>query len=292
MLGPAAPTVLEMSSAFSVVAAQGVAADPYLVTTVTSDNGVFDYEHDTVTEEVVDPDVMADVTEAMTHVITEGSGTAAGDLGRPAAGKSGTSEDNKSAWFNGFVPQLTGTVGLYQGDGTVSMQDIGDYDQVTGGTYPALIWGDFMRGALEGEPVEEFPERVGIGDELEETVEPTTEDEEDTTTETEEPTTGEPTTTEEPTTSEAPTTTEEPTETEEPTTDPAPTGPPTDQPTPTQPTDPPEPTGPPSSPPGQTGPTDPGNGPPTDGPPGQAPPTEDDPDEDGPGEDGGPSTTG
>ncbi|USQ80071.1 penicillin-binding protein [Ornithinimicrobium faecis] len=302
VLGPAAPTVLEMSSAFSVIAAQGVAADPYLVTSVTSDNGVFDFERDPVTDEVIDPDVTADVTEAMTHVITEGSGTAAGDLGRPAAGKSGTSEDNKSAWFNGFVPQLTGTVGLYEGDGTVSMQDIGDYDQVTGGTYPALIWGDFMRGALEGEPVEEFPERVGVGDELEETAPPTTEDEEDTTTETEEPTTEEPTTedptTEEPTTEDP--TTEEPTETEDPTTEPTPTGPPTEPepPTPTQPTDPPQPTGPPTgtTPPQPTGPTNPGQGPPTDGPPGQRPPGEGGPggpgESGGPGEAGGPSATG
>src|SRR5690606_20155015 len=164
VLGPAAPTVLEMSSAYSAIASQGVLAEHYLVQSVMSQNGVYDYEHNVVTKEVVDSDVTADVTEAMTHVITEGSGTSAGDLGRPAAGKSGTSEDNKSAWFNGFVPQLTGTVGMYQGDGTVSMRDIGEFDQITGGTYPAQIWGDFMRGALEGEPIEEFPERVGVGD--------------------------------------------------------------------------------------------------------------------------------
>lgn len=263
VLGPAAPTVLEMSSAFSVIAAQGTSAEPYLVTSVTSDNGVFDYEREPVTAPVLDADVTADVTEAMTHVITEGSGTAAGDLGRPAAGKSGTSEDNKSAWFNGFVPQLTGTVGMYEGDGTVPMQGIGDYDQITGGTYPALIWGDFMRGALEGEPVEEFPERVGLGDEVEQTTEPTTEETEDITSETAEPTTTEPTTTEEPTT-----TTEEPTETEDPTTtDPTPTDPPTET-GPPEPTEPPEPTNPPTetTAPQPTGPGEPGDPTAPDGP--------------------------
>ncbi|NLG22410.1 MAG: penicillin-binding protein [Actinomycetales bacterium] len=261
VLGPAAPTVLEMSTAYSVIAAQGELAEPYLVSAVTSENGVYDYEHTVDTDEVVDPDVTADVTEAMTHVITDGSGVSAGDLGRPAAGKSGTSENNKSAWFNGFVPQLTGTVGMYQGDGTVAMQDIGEFDQITGGTYPARIWGDFMRNALEGEPIEEFPERVGLGDEVEQTVEPTTDDQQETTaeptTDDQQETTAEPTTTEEPTTDE-PTTTEPPEPT---TTEPAP--PPTTEPPEPTTTAPPEPTetGPPTDPgppeetgdPGETG---------------------------------------
>ncbi|WP_161958469.1 transglycosylase domain-containing protein [Ornithinimicrobium cavernae] len=256
VLGPAAPTVLEMSAAYSVLAAEGVRAEPYLVTTVSSENGVYDYEREPLTEDVLDGAVAADVTEAMTHVITEGSGVSAGELGRPAAGKSGTSENNKSAWFNGFVPQLTATVGMYQGDGTVAMQDIGEFDQVTGGTYPARIWGDFMRAAMEGEPVEAFPERVGIGDEVEETLEPTTED---TVTETEEPTTEETSTTT--TEDETTTTTEDPTTTE-PTEEPTETGPPepteTSPPEPTE-TTPPEPTGteptgPPGGDPGPTGP--------------------------------------
>src|SRR5699024_1787512 len=123
VLGPAAPTVAEMAGSYATVAAQGERAEPYLLSRVTSTNGGYDWEVDVTTDEVFDSDVMADVTEAMTRVVTEGSGRGAGDLGRPAAGKSGTSEDNKSAWFTGFVPQLTASVGLYQGDGTVSMQD-------------------------------------------------------------------------------------------------------------------------------------------------------------------------
>ncbi|MCK0113497.1 penicillin-binding protein [Ornithinimicrobium sp. F0845] len=275
VLGPAAPTVLEMSTAYSVIAAQGELSEPYLVREVTSENGVYDYEHTTDVSRVVDADVTADVTEAMTHVVTDGSGTAAGDLGRPAAGKSGTSENNKSAWFNGFVPQLTGTVGMYQGDGTVAMQDIGEFDQITGGTYPARIWGDFMRNALEGEPVEEFPERVGLGDEVEQTVEPTTDDQQ--------PTTAEPTT-EEPTTEDTTTTTAEPT-TDEPTTT-EPPEPTTTDPAPPTTTEPPDPTTTSPPEPTETGPpTDPNPpGPPdeTDGPGGTA----------GPGETGDPGSTG
>src|SRR5690606_621092 len=135
----------------------------------------------------------------------QGSGTTAGDVGRPSAGKSGTSENNVSAWFDGFVPQLAAGVVMYKGDGTVPMQDVAGLDQVTGGTYPAQVWGEFMRQALEGEEVLPFPGRVGVG-EVVATSEPPTETEVVTQEPAPEPTTEEPT-------SEEPTT-EEPTETE------------------------------------------------------------------------------
>ncbi|MDQ3526337.1 MAG: penicillin-binding protein [Actinomycetota bacterium] len=189
VLGPAAPTVVEMAGAYSTIAAQGVHSEPYLVSSVTSITGTYDYQAEAETQERLDPDVTADVTEAMALVVTEGSGVGAGDLGRPAAGKSGTSESNRSAWFSGFVPQLGATVGMYQGDGTEPMQDIDGLDQVTGGTYPAQIWGEFLRLAMEGEPVEELPGRVGVGDGDQQTTttDPTTDPTTTTTTTTIEP---------------------------------------------------------------------------------------------------------
>ena len=54
-----------------------------------------------------------DATEAMTHVVTEGTGQGALALGRPAAGKTGTTTENKAVWFDGFTPQLTAAVGIY-----------------------------------------------------------------------------------------------------------------------------------------------------------------------------------
>ncbi|MGB3859607.1 MAG: transglycosylase domain-containing protein [Ornithinimicrobium sp.] len=164
VLGTAAPTMVPMANAFAAIAADGELAEPYIVAEVSSTNEVYDYVADPETTEAVDPDITADVTDAMTRVITEGSGTGAGDLGRPAAGKSGTSSNNVSAWFNGFTPQVAAAVTMYKGDGTEPMQDIAGVDQITGGSFPVAIWGEFMRLAQDGDEVIEFPERVGVND--------------------------------------------------------------------------------------------------------------------------------
>ena len=270
VLGTASPTLLEMTNAYATIAAEGERAEPYLVATVVDATGATTYEARPRTERGIDADVAADVTDAMTYVMTQGSGTTAGDIGRPSAGKSGTSENNVSAWFDGFVPQLSAGVLMYKGDGTVPMHDVAGLDQVTGGTFPAQVWGEFMRRALEGEEVLPFPERVGVGDVLQTSeapteVAPTTEapSEEEPTTQAPEPTTEEPTT-EEPTSEEP--TTEEPT-TADPTTPPRPTTPAPTSPGPTTPgpTTPapttPAPTQPTSpAPPGETTPPPAGDG--------------------------------
>ncbi|AXH96762.1 transglycosylase domain-containing protein [Ornithinimicrobium avium] len=280
VLGTASPTLVEMTNAYATLAAEGQRAEPYLVQQVTTASGDVTYEADPQTEDGVDADVAADVTDAMTYVMTQGSGTTAGDVGRPVAGKSGTSEDNVSAWFDGFAPQLATGVVMYKGDGTVPMQDVGGLDQVTGGTFPAQVWGEFMRLAMEGEEVVPFPPRVGVGDVLATTEAPQvtgTVDQEPEPSPTDEPTR---TTSEEPTetTSEEPTettsvepTSPEPTETAPPPTDtaPAPTTPAPSPPAPTSPTPTDPGTG---APPGQGGgPPGQGGGPPGQGggPPGQ-----------------------
>ncbi|MGI8947382.1 MAG: transglycosylase domain-containing protein [Ornithinimicrobium sp.] len=236
VLGTASPTMVQMTNAWAAVAAEGELAQPYIVVEVNSLNGVYSYTAEPETEQVFDPDITADVTDAMSRVVEEGTGQGAGDLGRPAAGKSGTSERNLSAWFDGFTPQLSAAVLMFQGDGTEPMQDIAGVDQITGGSFPVQIWGEFMRLALEGEEVIEFPERVGVNDDLVQTFEEP------------EPTTEEPTTT---TSEPAPTTTtqtqtetvtETTTQPEPTTTEPAPTttepAPTTTQPTPSPTTNP------------------------------------------------------
>ncbi|MGO0575837.1 transglycosylase domain-containing protein [Ornithinimicrobium panacihumi] len=254
VLGTASPTLLEMTNAYATLAAEGQRADTYLIAKVVNATGETTYEAEPEVTEGIDGDVAADVVDAMTYVMTQGSGLSAGDLGRPSAGKSGTSENNVSAWFDGFVPQLAAGVVMYKGDGTVPMQDVAGLDQVTGGTFPAQVWGEFMRLALEGEEVIPFPERVGVGEVLQTseaptevaptTEEPTTEDATETTSEDPTETTSEDpteTTSAEPTTPDP--TTPEPT-TPEPTT-PAPTSPEPTTPAPTSPPPGDRPTGPP-----------------------------------------------
>jgi membrane peptidoglycan carboxypeptidase len=163
IFGTASPHVIDMANAYATVAAQGRRATPYLVTRVTSADNLINYRVKRHVSTAFDSKVTADVTEAMTHVVTEGTGQGALDLGRPVAGKTGTSTENKAVWFDGFTPQLCTAVGIYQGNGTQKIT-VDNFGEVTGGTYPVKIWTAFMKGALAGQKVMYFPDRAGVGD--------------------------------------------------------------------------------------------------------------------------------
>ncbi|HET8598803.1 MAG TPA: transglycosylase domain-containing protein [Segeticoccus sp.] len=164
VLGTASPRVIDMANAYATIAARGERATPYLIKKVTGPGE--DYSAKPTTTRAFSKDVTADVTDAMEHVVTEGTGINALALGRPAAGKTGTTDRNLAVWFDGFTPQLSAAVAMYKGDGTVPMQNIGGFQGLTGGTYPTKIWTAFMQGALQGQPVEQFPPRAGVNDNL------------------------------------------------------------------------------------------------------------------------------
>ena len=125
-----------------------------------------DQGRDRKTQQVFDKDLMSDVIDAMTYPVEGGTARYVGEnLGRPAAGKTGTSESFRSAWFNGYVPQLQAAVGLYRSgkDGEeLQMEDLPEDGNITGGTFPARIWTAYMEKALEGTKVVQFPKPAGI----------------------------------------------------------------------------------------------------------------------------------
>ena len=162
-LGPASPHVIDVANAYATFAAQGIKSKPYLVTSVIGSNKGVLYEGKPQTEEVFSKEVMADLTYALKGVVTGGTGAAALALGRPAAGKTGTSQSNASAWFSAYTPQLAASVAFFRDDATQTLNGIGGLNSVTGGTFPARIWTAFMKGALKGEPVMEFPAPSNIG---------------------------------------------------------------------------------------------------------------------------------
>jgi membrane peptidoglycan carboxypeptidase len=190
VFGTASPHVIDMANAYATIAARGARVTPYLVKSVSSRDGDFNYKVRVVKKAAFDKGVMADTADALQQVVQKGTGAYARSLDRPAAGKTGTTTDNYAAWFDGFTPQLATAVGIYKGDGSQQeknrMDNIPGVGELTGGTVPVRIWTDFMEAALRGMPVAEFPPREGIGDE--QVPPPTTTSEAPTTTTTSQPT--------------------------------------------------------------------------------------------------------
>jgi membrane peptidoglycan carboxypeptidase len=167
VLGTDYVTVLDMATAYATIAAEGVRADPYIVKEIRfQDESVPTIKSKVVKQQVFDKDLMSDVIDAMTYPVNGGTARYVGqNLGRPAAGKTGTSESFRSAWFNGYVPQLQAAVVLYRSDkdgGELQMENLPNAGNITGGTYPARIWTAYMKAALKGTKVVKFPEPAGI----------------------------------------------------------------------------------------------------------------------------------
>ncbi len=159
VLGTSSPHVIDVASAYATFAARGQRVTPTMIKSVTGPNGGVLYQASPAPDQAFDSAVADQVTYALTKVVTDGTGSAAQGLGRPAAAKTGTTNDNKSAWFAGYTPDLATAVMLVKDgpDGQpVSLSGTGGLDTVTGGSFPAQIWTTFMRRALDGTPVHDF----------------------------------------------------------------------------------------------------------------------------------------
>jgi len=163
VLGVASPHVIDVANSYATFAAQGIYSKPFLISQVTGPNKGVLYEGKPQTQEVFRKDVMADLTYALKSVVTNGTGSAALGLGRPAAGKTGTSQSNASAWFSAYTPQLAASVAFFRDSPSENLKGIGGYKTLFGGSFPAKIWTAFMKGALKDEPVMEFPAPSNIG---------------------------------------------------------------------------------------------------------------------------------
>lgn len=167
VLGTASPRVLDVASAYATIAAEGRRANPYLISKVTAKAIGVDYAVTPNVQDAFGKDVAADVIDAMEQVTKSGgTGARAAQVGRPVAGKTGTSEERKSVWFSGYTPQLAASVAMYKDVGGVMqpLTGIGGLDELSGNSFPLSIWIDFMRAALKGQDEKDFPARVGIGD--------------------------------------------------------------------------------------------------------------------------------
>jgi penicillin-binding protein 1A len=156
VLGTNDVTTYDMASAFSTFANLGVHVAPTLVTKITRADGTTLYTREHHQEKVISADTAATVTSILQGVIERGTGTRA-KLDRPAAGKTGTTDDYRNAWFVGYTPELSTAVWVGFPETQVSMRPPATPIRVFGGTYPAQIWQRFMSGALAGRPPVAFP---------------------------------------------------------------------------------------------------------------------------------------
>ncbi|MDQ3537816.1 MAG: transglycosylase domain-containing protein [Actinomycetota bacterium] len=148
-------TPLEMASAYATLANTGIHVPPTPITKVTDADGKLLWRPAADPRVAVDPENAYLTTEALQGVVESGTGQAAG-LARPAAGKTGTTQGYRDAWFVGFTPQLAAAVWVGH-PRPRPMYGVRGVSRVEGGTFPARIWRSFMTAALADRPVRPFP---------------------------------------------------------------------------------------------------------------------------------------
>ncbi|HEY9652251.1 MAG TPA: transglycosylase domain-containing protein [Coleofasciculaceae cyanobacterium] len=148
-LGAIGVTPLEMAGAYATFASGGWHSDPTVIVRVTDSSGNVLLDNTPKPRLVLDPWAVASLNSVLQNVIAGGTGKAA-QIGRPAAGKTGTTSSERDVWFVGYVPQLSTAVWI----GNDNNRPMGG--GATGGVYAAPIWRNFMNKALKDQPVQYF----------------------------------------------------------------------------------------------------------------------------------------
>lgn len=167
-LGAKEVSPLTFASAYGVFANDGVHVEPFAISRIVDASGRTLYQAKPRSERAVSAEVARTVTHALREVVEQGTGRSASLGSRPVAGKTGTSQQWRDAWFNGYTPQLAATV--WVGNPTPVRRRSGVWEvesmtpqfgyrrKVVGGSYPAAMWKRLMQRALEGREVADFPD--------------------------------------------------------------------------------------------------------------------------------------
>jgi penicillin-binding protein 1A len=155
VLGSSEVRVIDLTRAFAAVAAGGRSIEPYGITRVVSSGGEVLYSHEKARTYQLVPDyVAAGITDLLQTAVNTGTGRAA-QIGRPVAGKTGTTSSNKDGWFVGFSSGVT--TGVWMG-----RDDARAVPGLQGGTAPARAFADFMRQAVKGRAIQQFETEVSL----------------------------------------------------------------------------------------------------------------------------------
>jgi 1A family penicillin-binding protein len=152
---PRGVSPLEMASAYGTLATGGIHNKPTAITKIVGAENEVIYEHKTVGQEALTPQVSWAATQLLMGVVRGGTGRRAAISGREIAGKTGTAQNYQDTWFCGYTPQLSTAVWMGQIEGSVPMRNVHG-QRAFGGTFCAPIWRAFMVKALAGQPSLKF----------------------------------------------------------------------------------------------------------------------------------------
>ena len=156
-LGAADLTLMEHTSAFTMFPDDGIHIEPHYIRRVTSYDGAVLEEARPAITDVLPPDVARTMVAMLEDVVQFGTGVRAKELGRPSAGKTGTTNDFTDAWYIGFTPQITTGVWVGNDDKRISLGKT-----ETGARAALPIWLEYMQQAVQGTPVQDFPNVVPL----------------------------------------------------------------------------------------------------------------------------------
>ena len=147
-LGSSSVKLIELTNAYGTLANGGIKVKPYSIDRIESSGGKVIYRANSNYQRVLDTRVASSMVEMLKQVIKFGTGRSA-NIGRPAAGKTGTTDSYKDAWFIGFTPEIV--TGVWVGNDNNKPNP-----GITGATIPAKIWADYMRAAERNRPILDF----------------------------------------------------------------------------------------------------------------------------------------
>ncbi|MDR2191865.1 MAG: PBP1A family penicillin-binding protein [Endomicrobium sp.] len=156
-LGSSDVTLNEMVAAYAAFGSGGVKTTPYVINKITDKDGRILEQNVPKQQEVLSTQICYIMTNMLKSVVERGSGWYARYLGRPCAGKTGTTNDYGDAWFIGYTPQIAAGVWVGYDDRSISMGE-----KATGGVIACPIWTEFMKKALAGQPVVDFTQPDNI----------------------------------------------------------------------------------------------------------------------------------
>ncbi|MEU8677404.1 transglycosylase domain-containing protein [Streptomyces sp. NPDC048560] len=172
-IGTSSPSVIRMAGAYATFATSGLQREPFSVTKVL-EKGTPVYQHESKQKRALDPIIADNVTDVLKNVVENGTGTPAKLPGRDVAGKTGTTDGNRSAWFVGYTPQLSTAISMFRLDDDeknkerefLKMFGTGGEEKIHGASFPAQIWHNFMATAMKGQKVKNFPKPEPWGEKM------------------------------------------------------------------------------------------------------------------------------